>query len=163
VWRRIEQCIEPGGATPPLSRLWNSLNFWRGLGISAAMLVLVIGLSLVGLQRETGELERLLVVLNDQSQAGWLVAAPERGGTLRVSAVQPTSLPADKVCQLWMITQDRSMVPVGVLPHRGSMEMAVPVALQRDSRFRVSIEAAALAPVKRPSKQIVFEGRLTRI
>jgi anti-sigma-K factor RskA len=163
VWHRIEQRIDSEGASQLKTSLWNSLNFWRGLGIITAMLVVVLGLSLVGLRQETGELQRLMVVLNDQSQAGWLVAAPDQGASLRVSAVHPTSLPADKVCQLWLLTQDGSMVPVGILPHRGSLEMQIPGVLRQDSRFMVSIEAASLAPVKRPSKEIVFEGSLTRI
>jgi anti-sigma-K factor RskA len=163
IWHKIEQRIDP--QIPPASSrgLWNSLNFWRGLGMATTLLVVVLGLSLVGLQRQSGELRRVIVVLNEQSQAGWLVGTQDNREMLRVSAVQPTRLPADKVCQLWLVTDDGGMLPLGVLPHAGSMEMRVPTLLRQDSRFKVSIESAASAPVERPSQEIVFEGKQTSI
>jgi anti-sigma-K factor RskA len=163
VWKKIEHRIEPANATHPMVSLWYSLSFWRGLGITMTMLVLVLGLILVGLRQETSELQRVMVVLNDQSQTGWVVTSQVQRGILRVSAIQPTALPAGKVCQLWLVTQDGNMLPLGVLPHRGSMEVSVPGTLEHDGRFLVSIEAASLAPVERPSGEIVFEGRLTRL
>ena len=91
------------------------------------------------------------------------MTAQDQAGTLRVSAVAPTPLPADQVCQLWMVTEARKPVPLGILPQNGSRVMSVPGVVSQDGRFLVSVEAVSLAPVRRPSAEIVFEGRPTRI
>jgi anti-sigma-K factor RskA len=163
VWTKIEQHIDPQPASQASAGLWNNLRFWRGLSMVAATLVLVLGLSLLGLRYETAQLQQLMVVLNQQSQAGWLVASRDNAGFLQVSAVEPTPLPADKVCQLWLVTEAGAMLPVGVLPHTGSTQLRVPALLKQNSRFKVSIESASHAPVERPSQEIVFEGKLTKI
>ncbi|MEN8166854.1 MAG: anti-sigma factor [Pseudomonadota bacterium] len=162
IWRNIEQRIDP---KPPQERsgIWDSLNFWRNLGMATASLVLVLSLSLFGLRQETGELERLMVVMNDQSQAGWVIGTRGNDSILKVKAMQPTQLPKGKVCQLWMEREDGVLVPIGVLPHTGSMEMISPALLQQESRFKISIESAVQAPVARPSEEIVFEGKMTTI
>ncbi len=162
IWRNIEQRIDP---QPPQERtgIWDSLNFWRNLGMATASLVLVLSLSLFGLRQETGELERLMVVMNDQSQAGWVIGTRGNDAILRVKAMQPTRLPKGKVCQLWMEREDGVLIPIGVLPHTGAMEMISPALLKQDSRFKISIESALLAPVARPSEEIVFEGKMITI
>lgn len=162
VWKKIAQRIDPQPAQER-SGIWDSLNFWRALGMVTASLVLVLSLSLFGLRQETGELERLMVVMNDQSQAGWVIGTRGSSPILNVKAMQPTQLPAGKVCQLWMEREDGVLVPIGVLPHTGSMEMISPALLQQESRFKISIESAVLAPVARPSAEIVFEGKMTTI
>jgi len=161
IWRRIETDISPHESQSP--GWWDSLNFWRNLGMVASGVVLGLTLSLFGLQQDEGELQRVMVVLNDQAQTGWLVGAGETGKMLRVSAVEPTRLQPGRVCQLWMETEDGRMLSVGVLPHSGRQQMKVPTLLRANSRFKVSIEAASEAPVAKPSGEFVFEGGLTQI
>ena len=161
VWKAVEARIE----ARPSQRagLWNSLAFWRNLSMVAATLALGLGLTLLGLLQAPGELERIMVVTNHQSQTGWIVDTRSRDSMLHVSAVQPTPLPASKVCQLWLVTEDGVLLPIGILPHQGSEKMKLPAALGNDSRFKVSIESALAAPVERPSEEIVFEGQLISI
>jgi anti-sigma-K factor RskA len=89
IWRKIERRIDPQPAQERTG-IWDSLNFWRNLGMATASLVLVLSLSLFGLRQETGELERLMVVMNDQSQAGWVIGTRGNDSILRVNAMQPT-------------------------------------------------------------------------
>jgi anti-sigma-K factor RskA len=161
-WSRIEKRIDPQVAQQRPG-IWESLNFWRSMSMVAASLVLVLSLSLFGLFQGSLELERVMVVTNHESQAGWIVDTRSHDAMLNVSAVQPTPLPADKVCQLWLQTEQGELLPVGVLPHKGSQKMQIPTRLNQDSRFKVTIEALADAPVKRPSGEIVFEGQLISI
>ena len=162
VWGRIEKRIDPQ-VDQQRPGIWDSLNFWRSMSMVAASLVLGLSLSLFGLFQGSVELEQVMVVTNNESQAGWIVDTRSRDAMLNVSAVQPTPLPADKVCQLWLQTEQGELVPVGVLPHKGSEKMQLPARLNQDSRFKVTIEALADAPVKRPSGEIVFEGQLISI
>lgn len=162
VWRAIEERIETAGRRQATG-IWNSLGFWRGLSLASAGLVLALSLTLVLLLPKSGELERIMVVTDNASQAGWIVDTRRRDPMLTVSAVKPPSMPPGKVCQLWLETAEGALMPVGVLPHEGSRKMRIPEAMGRDSRFMVTIESAADAPAARPSKQVVFEGQLISI
>lgn len=162
IWSEIETHITPKDQQEK-SGIWDSLNFWRSMSVVAATLVLGLSLSLFGLLQETSELEQVMVVTNHKSQAGWIVDTRRRDPMLHVSAVEPTPLPAGKVCQLWLETEQGVLVPVGVLPHQGSQAMELPEAIRQDSRFKVSIESAAVAPVEQPSDEIVFQGQLISI
>ncbi|MBL3526848.1 MAG: anti-sigma factor [gamma proteobacterium endosymbiont of Lamellibrachia anaximandri] len=162
VWRNIEQRLDPSSRSEKAGIL-NSLGFWRNLGMLMASLVMVLTLTLFGIDRTDMEMDRVLVVMNEQSQAGWIIGTAGSGGQLHVKAVAPTRVPKDKVCQLWMETGDGRLVSVGILPERGAERMNVPVSLRSDSRFKISIEPVAELPATKPSGEFVFEGGLTSI
>ncbi len=160
VWHRLEQRIDPQAE---ISGLWNSLGFWRNLGLAAASAVIMLSLTLTQLQQGGGEMERMLVVMNDRSEAGWIVSADHTVSNLKVQAVAPTELPSGKFCQLWMESADGHLMPVGVLPHSGSKSMVVPTILTDGSRFRVSIEQPSNQPLQQPSDEIVFNGPMIKM
>ena len=162
VWQKIQHRIDSPRAVQK-NTLWESLIFWRGLTLVTASLVLGLSLSLLTLRPLTGDLDRMMVVMNDRSEAGWIVGAGAREPMLQVSALHPTQLPANQVCQLWMETKPGRLVPVGILPHKGTRAMKLPAAPKTDSQFLVTIEAASQAPAQVPSSEVVFEGRLTAI
>ncbi|MEW8430981.1 MAG: hypothetical protein G8D61_14775 [gamma proteobacterium symbiont of Ctena orbiculata] len=164
VWDQISRRIEPADrGTADSSGFWNSLSFWRNLGMAAATLVLVLGMTLLTTRQQVMEMESIMVVLNDQSRPGWLVGAPAHQRFLKVKAVEPTPLPQGKVCQLWMEDEQGRLHPLGLLPHDGSERMDLPAALGDRNRFKVSIEQLNQLPKVEPSEEIVFEGSLTEI
>ncbi|MCU7906022.1 MAG: anti-sigma factor [Candidatus Thiodiazotropha sp. (ex Epidulcina cf. delphinae)] len=164
VWERISQRIEPVRSERQASSgFWNSLSFWRNLAMVAATLVLALGLTLMTARQQGLEMDSMMVVLNDHSRAGWVVGASARDGFLNVSAVEPTKLPQGKVCQLWMEDEQGYLIPVGLLPHDGSLRIRLPTALSVGNRFKVSIEQTDQLPTDVPSNEIVFEGGLTEI
>ncbi len=160
VWRDLEQRI---GRQPRSSRLWSSFGFWRNLGIAASAAVVVLTLTLLQVRQGVGDMDRMLVVMNDRSQAGWIVAADADANLLRVQAVAPSEMPQGKFCQLWMEDADGRLMPVGVLPHHGSENMDIPAAFREGSRFKVSIENVANTPLTQPSSNIVFVGSMVKM
>ena len=100
-----------------------------------------------------------MVVLNDQSQPGWVVGA-SNSNYLKVKAVQPTPLPKGQVCQLWMQTPDQRMISLGTLPHSGHEVFRSPIDIMPDATYQVSIESKDSMPSDKPSGEIVFEGEL---
>ncbi|MCU7920651.1 MAG: anti-sigma factor [Candidatus Thiodiazotropha sp. (ex Epidulcina cf. delphinae)] len=164
VWERISHRIEPDrSARQAPGGFWNSLSFWRNLGMVAATLVIALGLTLMTARQQGLEMDSVMVVLNDHARAGWVVGARARDGFLNVSAVEPTELPQGKVCQLWMEDEQGHLIPVGLLPHDGSRQMRLPTALNAGNRFKVSVEQTDRLPTDAPSDEIVFEGSLTEI
>ncbi len=152
IQRRIESREENGG-------LWNSLGFWRNLGMVTATLVLVMGLTMFGIQKEPS-LDRVLMVTNEQSQVEWVVGTPGRNDMLHVKAMAPPNMPKGKVCQLWMETPEGTLVPVGVMPHTGMAKMKIPAQLKAKSNFTISIEPEDSLPTQKPTGKIVFQGEL---
>ncbi|MCU7916591.1 MAG: anti-sigma factor [Candidatus Thiodiazotropha sp. (ex Gloverina cf. vestifex)] len=163
VWRKLEQRTSPNKTASPISGLWRNLQFWRTLGMVAATVVLGLALTLFTTRQVDLSMDSMMVVLNDQSTAGWIVAAQRNQGYLNVKAVEPSILPTGKVCQLWMEDEDGNLFPLGVLPHSGNKELVMPVKHATNQRFMVSIEEENRLPTKKPSQEIVFEGHLTEI
>jgi anti-sigma-K factor RskA len=104
-----------------------------------------------------------MMVTNDQAQVEWVVGTPGRSDMLRVKAMDPPDLPKGQVCQLWMEMPDGGLMPVGVMPHSGTMEMKVPAKLQSSSNFTISIESEENMPTQKPTGEIVFQGALIKI
>ncbi|MEJ2621532.1 MAG: anti-sigma factor [Candidatus Thiodiazotropha sp.] len=165
VWQAVESRLtdlQQPTQTSGQTSLWDSLNFWRNLGMVAATLVLAFAVTLMINQPETG-MNNVLVVMNDQDRTGWVVSAKADYGFVRVSAVEPTQLPAGKACQLWMEDQHGNLHPVGILPHDGRHVMSLPMMPNSNNMFKVSVEEMDDMPTEKPRGEIVFEGRLTEI
>lgn len=164
VWQALEARTAPRERVAgPSSGLWSSLQFWRGLGMVAAALVVGMALTLFATQRVDMGMDQMMVVLNDQATTGWIVAAQQGTGYLNVRAVDPSALPKGKVCQLWMKDAAGNLHPLGLLPHSGNRQMPMPVRQAAGQHFMVSVENEADMPAKTPSREIVFEGKLTEI
>jgi anti-sigma-K factor RskA len=163
VWQALQARTAPQERVPSSSGFWSSLQFWRGLGMVSAALVLGMTLTLLTTQKADLGMDQMMVVLNDQSTTGWIVASQQGSGYINVRAVDPSAVPKGKVCQLWMKDEAGNMHPLGLLPHSGNMEMPMPVKQASGQLFMVSIEDEADMPKKRPSQDIVFEGKLTEI
>jgi anti-sigma-K factor RskA len=163
IWQAIEQRIEPP-AEEQKPGFWDSLSFWRNLGMVTAGLLVVF--SLVLFQVPPGGsngMDQVMMVSNDQSQTGWYVSTKQRSGALQVKAVAPTQLSKDQHCQLWMEKEDGRMMPVGVMPHEGSQEFAMPEGLTENSRFKVSIEQKTDAPTTKPRGEVIFDGSMVTL
>ena len=159
VWQQIQQRIEP---TEEKGRFWNSIGFWRNLGMVATSLVLVLGLTIFGIKQDP-TLDQVMMVTNDRAQVEWVVGTPGRSDMLKVKAMDPPDLPKGQVCQLWMEMPDGSLSPVGVMPHSGTMEMKVPTHLDSSSSFTISVESEDNMPTKKPTGKIVFQGGLIKL
>jgi anti-sigma-K factor RskA len=160
VWRNLERRI---GSNTGLFRLWNSLGFWRNLAIAASSAVIILSLTTGQMRHGGAEMDQMLVVMNDQSQAGWIVSADSSGATLKVKAVAPTEMPAGEFCQLWMEGSDGKPMPVGALPHSGSESMPIPAVLTEGSKFQVTVENTSSGPMQQPSDRIVFAGHMIKM
>ncbi len=162
LWSQIENRLEPAAAEQQSTGFWESLIFWRNLGMVAATLVLVLGLTMVGVRNDPA-IDQVLMVTGEQSQVQWVVGTSGRSDQLQVKAIAPPEMPAGMVCQLWMENPDGTLKLVGVLPHSGIQSMQIPAQLSSGSRFKISIEHEDRLPTKRPTKDFVFEGGLTKI
>ncbi|MES9860808.1 MAG: anti-sigma factor [Candidatus Thiodiazotropha sp. LLP2] len=165
VWEGVESrltAVQGSQEESTATTIWDSLSFWRNLGMMAATLVLALGVVVMTGQPGT-DMNSVLVVMNDLDRTGWVVAARPNHDFVNVSAVEPTQLPVGKVCQLWMEDQNGNLHAVGVLPHGGRHEMPLPMMPKAKNAFKVSVEEMEDMPTDKPKGEIVFEGKLTEI
>ncbi len=161
VWNAIEQEIAPQESARSAG-FWNSLVFWRNFGMAAAVLLVAITVKSLLPTSAPVSAERMMVVLNDRSQAGWVVAASHQR-SFQVQAIQPTPMPQGQVCQLWMEMPDNSLVPLGVLPHSGVATLKSPMPIPQNANYKVSVESLDAMPQDKPLGKIVFEGKLVAL
>jgi anti-sigma-K factor RskA len=157
IWRSIERTLERRQRAP-LFALWQSLNLWRGLAAAALATLLVLTLQLFTQAQRT--FDRMLVVTDTRSQPAWVVSSYADEPMLKVAAIQTPELPDGRYCQLWMEDASGRLVPVGVLPHNGSLEVAPPSAILQHTLFKVSVELKQEIAPRAPSPQIIFEGKM---
>jgi anti-sigma-K factor RskA len=161
VWRAIEQRIDTKQGENSLMKLWNNLHVWRGLGMVAASLMLVLIFN--NPQKVTAKPDRVLVVSNSQERPAWVITKHQGHDYLRVSALENTPLPQGRYCLLWMEDNRGRVIPVGILPHRGTQQLSLPESIEATTNFKVSIESGGDAEIKQPSSDVIYEGRMRRI
>jgi anti-sigma-K factor RskA len=168
VWAELQQRLvtdtTPDSSPSIYFHFWDSLRFWRNFGLSATVITLAlsIGLTLMTGQQDLG-MNSVMVVTNDQHRTGWLVSTRSNHKTIHVNAVEPSVLPAGKVCQLWMESEQGQLYPIGLMPHKGRREMPLPMMPDANNMFKVSVEDIDKVPAQQPSHNIVFTGKLTDI
>lgn len=160
-WSSIQARIDP---KPAKNRnLWNSLPFWRGVGLAASVLTVALLILPPDRQPAVPDIapERIAVVSELGSEGpAWIVTAAADGRQIRARAMAPPEMPEGDVCVLWLVWPDGTVQPVGVLPEVGEMQMAVP-AIDRapyQARVTVTIERSAQLPMSSPAGPPVFSG-----
>lgn len=156
VWHRIERRIAPARSRG----LWDSLAFWRGLGLAASALAVTLAvLPLLLLPPQPDMPEKVAVVMGETSKAGWVITGT-RGHRMLVRALEPPTMPEGKACVLWLVWDDGKQMPLGMLPERGEMQMPMPPMDREPYRAQVvvSIETMQDMPMEKPAGPMVYKG-----
>ena len=161
VWSRISDQlgVERG-------RFWDSVVFWRRLGMVAAAASLVLAL-LVGLPLyQTPAPERIAFVTDATEQPVWVVSAMPKSRNLRIKTLKPTSMPSGEVCVLWLVWQDGFSHGITVLPENtGEMNVPLPKTMKRDpnkAELVVTVETGDDAVTNMQGK-VMFKGPWTEL
>ncbi|MGD8926684.1 MAG: anti-sigma factor [Thioalkalispiraceae bacterium] len=159
IWKNIESHI---GESHPES-LWTNLSFWRGFGILAASLLLVVSLYF---SFGTPPTQHVVVVTNKYAQPEWVVKASSQSRHVMVQTITPPTLPEDKVCILWLVWEDGKTRSVGILSEKiGMAEMILPKDVAEKTEMAnvvVSVETRG-DNVDKPTGRIVFNGPWVRL
>ena len=157
VWRNIKAELGAVGT----ATLWDSLPFWRNLGMAAAALVLVLATLLSVPLLDTTTADQMVVVADRKSQPIWVISAAARD-QFRIKTVKPAGMPPEKACVFWLVWKDGYAEPVGALPEQvGTITVAMPEGMTRNphaAEVAVSVERVADMPMPRPKGDIIFRG-----
>ncbi|GAA0585310.1 anti-sigma factor [Craurococcus roseus] len=166
LWARIEAALPaaPGAAVapPPRTPERRRSDPWRWLALGSS--AVAAGLAALLLVRPVPEEAPLMtVLLTSRDQPAWLVEA-DRGGALRLAAVNRQPVPPDRVMQLWALPQGATApTSLGLIPSEAGQYSASTTAIRPSPGMLVEItlEPPGGSPTGRPTGPVLFIGRLS--
>lgn len=173
-WMRIEASLgQPTSVAmaPPAATIWQSLGFWRGLGIgaSAVAAACVAALVYVGM-RPTTQAPRvpLLATLTGlkTNQPNFVAAISTDGRSLTI--VPASLLTADKrSMELWLIPEGGKPASLGLIAAGQPVQLNVPQNLLplvgSGATLAVSLEPLGGSPTGQPTGEVIAHGNLSRL
>jgi anti-sigma-K factor RskA len=162
-------------AHPRRSRSWRRSNaLWKGTAALATAASIALAALLVQSlnQRSTPEdparieLSTVSVVQNDEREALWLLTTGKGSDQLRIVALAPPPVAAEKSYQLWMVKPDDGGVnSVGLMPVNAgeSRSLTLPIATKDAQLFAVSLEPAGGSPEPVPTGPVLFSGSIITV
>lgn len=178
-WQGLERRLFPTAAAAPrvagfgawLAGLLSPSSFGGVLaGVLLCVAVLRLQPGLIGLQAPPEALPQSYVgLLSDGAGRPTVLASSLRHGRqLSVKLLQPVSVPAGRVAQLWALPRDGSApFAVGVVPDHGSATLALADSSEQlffnVTRLAVSLEAAPAAAGAAPSMPFVLIGPCVKL
>ena len=184
VWRGLEQRLFPvapnAAAAEPKAPWWKAWLPGRQVlgGVLAGLLVAVVVVrqqpEWAGLEAYREDLPASYVGLLSATPGGppaVLASSRRQGRQLSVKMLQPISVPAGRVAQLWALPKDGAPFPVAVVPAGVAQGKSVVLPLSDTSeklffsvpRLAVSFEPAPAAPGDTPASAFVLSGPCVKL
>ncbi len=172
-WMRIEASLgaPTNTAAAPPATIWQSLAFWRGLGIGASAIAAacVAALVYVGMRPTTlGPRVPLLATLTGlkTNQPNFVAAISTDGRSLTI--VPASLLTADKrSMELWLIPEGGKPASLGLIAAGQPVQLNVPANLLplvgSGATLAVSLEPLGGSPTGQPTGEVIAHGNLTRL
>ena len=171
VWRDIERRLHlaAAGATDTATaravRWWDSLSWWRGLGLASSAVAALLAVA-IGVRTLQAPSIDMVATLNDaQAQPALVVTADSRSQTMLVKVVGGAPVPDDKALELWAIPKQGKPRSLGVLG-AGSSRLALD---QRAIGSDVVLLAITLEPrggspdPNGPTGPVLYKGPWVRV
>jgi anti-sigma-K factor RskA len=165
LWRRIEGGLDrrpvPVRPRPRLAGLWDSLGFWRGLGLGLAAACVALG---VGLAGRPAAPVLVAALLTEDNRVAALVNIGADGRASLVPLAE-LAVPSGRALEVWTLwDRARGPVSVGVAERArrldlrlGDLPRAVP-----DQLFEITLEPEGGSPTGRPTGQVLMKGLTAR-
>jgi anti-sigma-K factor RskA len=152
---------------PPATRMWQSLNFWRGLAAAAVLALAVLMAGLIALPRLQAPAPQFVAALAaDNSDVRYLAvydAAQARISLAHVAGARA----ANRDFELWSIEPGQSPVSLGVIPMGETVELKLPRNLprlpERNVSLAISLEPQGGSPTGQPTGPVVAVGELRKM
>jgi anti-sigma-K factor RskA len=171
VWRDIERRLHLAAAsvtgTAPASpgRWWDSLGWWRGLGLASSAVAALLAVAIGVRTLQTPSIDMVATLNDAQAQPALVVTADSRSQTMQVKVVGGAPVPDDKTLQLWAIPKQGNPRSLGVLG-AGSSKLALD---QRAIGSDVVLLAISLEPrggspdPNGPTGPVLYKGPWVRV
>jgi anti-sigma-K factor RskA len=149
-------------------RLRDSLNFWRGLGLGASALAMLLVFVLATRPPvvDAPAVSYVAALSGENAQAAVVVTADALRRTLMVRVIGDSAVTADKVLQLWALPKQGAPRSLGLLAANGAVTLAMPGDVTPGSTplLAVSLEPKGGSPNPNgPTGPILYKGALVQI
>ena len=164
LWSRIERTLGrgdvPQGVVTRPARWnwgWGSLSFGAGAAVAALATFMAV-------RQPVPEPRMMTVLLTQRDQPAWIVEA-DRGGQLRLAALNAQPIPSDRVMQLWALPQGATApTSLGLIPPEGRLTVTPStIRPQPGMLIEITLEPPGGSPTGRPTGPILFIGRLAAV
>lgn len=159
VWQRLARSIGSDPVPASWRRAWRSVGFWRAA--TGASLALAAGLAAFVFMRAPAP-QPVAALVPFGSAAPAYMAQLRSDGTLRVIALHPVAVAANKDLELWALPPGASRpIPLGVMPAEGR-GVAPPPLPPNGTQLMISLEPRGGSPTGAPSGPVLYAGTLHR-
>lgn len=144
-----------------LSRLWNSLDLWRGVGMTAAAATIALIVYVAALHQPAAPSH--IAVLSDRNgQPAWIASIDEDSGALRLRPIAVPPTEPGKSLELWLLPpvgDPRSLGLIKATGYAAKMTYGQATALASGG-LAVSLEPQGGSPTGRPTGPVLWSGRV---
>ena len=170
VWKKIEARIDGLNPGSPAQKarvgLWESLAFWRNLGLGASGLAAALLATLL-LLKPIDQSPMLTAVLAEDNNVARAFIEQPKSGMLMVNMVQPWKTMNGMALQLWVVPKDGAPRSLGIINDSGETKL---VLIGMDEKlsgglvFALSKEPPGGSPTGQPSPgSVMCKGAIARM
>jgi anti-sigma-K factor RskA len=158
VWRAIESRVAPATRR---AGLWDSVAFWRNLGLASSGLAVLLLVGLLTLGRPPMREPMMVAVLAANDAAPRAVVMLDAPDVLRVRIVKPWGNMDNQSLELWALAADGAPRSLGLVANASDRETLIrtPMASLHDVKaLAVTMEPVGGSPTKKPTGSPVCSG-----
>jgi anti-sigma-K factor RskA len=167
VWSRIEAQLDSSlskSSAAKSSGLWDSLAFWRNLGLGASGLAAALLVAVMAVKPVVVDQDPVLtaVLAEDNNVVRILVEQP-KAGLLNVKMVKPWRTDTGFAHELWVIPKEGAPRSVGVINDATDTRISLAgldSKLADGAVFAVSLEPPGGSPTGAPTGKVVCKGTI---
>ena len=157
LWARIERSVLGAETRPPRpDRAGWFTRFWA-IGSTAV----AAGLAILLLVNRPGPAPLMTVLLTSREAPAFLVEA-DRGGEIRLAALNNQPVPEGRVRELWALPQGATApTSLGLVPADGRISVRpAQIRPEPGMLIEITLEPPGGSPIGRPTGPVLFIGRL---
>jgi anti-sigma-K factor RskA len=171
VWEKIAQ--EIGHKPVPLAAstavrmeregIWNSLAFWRNLGIASSALAAACLIFLFTAPASPPPSLVAALTMNDGS-SGFMATVDRMTGRVMLMPAADMPMPTERTYQLWIVPADGKPVSLGTIKSAGAVTISMPTEVMThavpQSALVISIEPMGGSPTGEPTGPVLAKGMM---
>lgn len=162
---RIQGRREPTASAVP--SLWANLGLWRGLTLAGFATAMALSIVLLSPPVERPDQTLVAVLAGPDAKPVLIATADRTGRTLRIKAVAPVDIAADRALQLWALPAGGNPRSLGLIAPSGVVQIALTgpadAALAQIPALAVSLEPKGGSPTGLPTGPVLYSGQIQRL
>ncbi|MCY7387698.1 MAG: anti-sigma factor [Burkholderiales bacterium] len=169
VWTRIEARLDRQSPNSPSAvkavSLWESLTFWRSLGLRASTLAVALLTAMLVL-KPVEQSPILTAVLAEDNNVARVFVEQQKSGMLMVKMVTPWKTMNGMSLELWVVPKEGAPRSLGLINDTGETRLALTGMDEKLSGglvFALSKEPPGGAPTGQPTGSVMCKGAIAHM